>query len=80
MFRRCDIFLIISGILYTVDDVFGYGPPKNAFIWVFLAISVADYIYSVWPAIKRCREEKKANEMKKTGNLQGEQNSKKSKF
>lgn len=49
--RRADIFLLISGVFYTLERCAGiisdwYGPDcalKNLFMWVFLALALFEY-------------------------------------
>lgn len=42
------------------------------FAWVFFVLAVADYAYRLWPAIKKYRDKKKAEEQERLEKLKTE--------
>lgn len=72
MLHRGDILLFFAGLFHTVNYVFGYGSGMTFFVWVFFVLAVADYVYRLWPAIKKYRDKKKAEEQERLEKLKTE--------
>lgn len=72
MLHRGDLLLFFAGIIFTVDYTFGYGSGMNFFVWAFLILAIADYAHRLWPAIKKYRDKKKAEEQERLEKLKAE--------